>query len=160
MALFTVFGVLVVIMAYIVLRRAKKKPKVTLPSSAPESLSIEQAQALVEGIVAKGEKVVVEPVDGTPAFAEKLGPATRQFFARYGSLSTRRGGFRLAASEVHASEYMNGYLSIGHSEDWDVVQKPGRNEVFVIEGAESGETEMEVCFPSVYHLVLEEAQRA
>ena len=45
------------------------------------------------------------------------------------------------------------------SEDWDVVQKPGNDEVFVVEGAETREAEMEVRFPSVYHLVLDEAQR-
>jgi hypothetical protein len=49
--------------------------------------------------------------------------------------------------------------TIGHSEDWDVVQKPGSDEVFVVEGAETREAEMEVRFPSVYHLVLDEAQR-
>jgi hypothetical protein len=101
----------------------------------------------------------VEPADGAAILPEQFGPTTREFFSRYGTLRTRRGGFRLAAADVRPSEYVRGYLSIGHSEDWDVVQKLGNDEVFVVEGAETREAEMEVRFPSVYHLVLDEAQR-
>ena len=129
------------------------------PQPEAQFISIEQARAMVDDLIAKGDKLFVEPADKAVELPELLGSTTREFFSRYGVLRTRRGGFQLAASEVHPSEYVRGYLSIGHSEDWDVVQKPGSDEVFVIEGSETREDEMEVRFPSVYHLALDEAQK-
>lgn len=157
----TVLGILVVIAYYIVLtRRTKKMSAITprQPSQEGESISIEQARAMVGDFVGKGDKLFVEFSSGTNPLLEQLGPTTREFFSRYSSLRTRRGGFRLAAVEVHVSEYMRGYLSIGHSEDWDVIQRLGSDEVFVVEGAETSEADMDVRFPSVYHLVLDEVQ--
>jgi len=57
--------------------------------------------------------------------------------------------------DIKPSDYMHGYLSIGHSEDWDIVQRPGDDEVFIVEGSETSEDEMDVRFPSVYHLILD-----
>jgi hypothetical protein len=162
MVWFTVLGLLVVIVYYVVLtRRTKRVSDATPTPPLPEekTLSVEQARVMVDAIIAKGNKLFVEPADGAAIPPEQFGPITREFFSKYGSLRTRRGGFRLAATDVRPSEYVCGYLSIGHSEDWDVIQKPGNDEVFVVEGAETREVEMEVCFPSVYHLVFDEAQR-
>ncbi len=161
MVWFTVLGVLVVIVYYVVLTRRTKRMSDATPSQpSPEAkpLSIEQARVMVDDLIAKGDKLFVEPADGASILPEQFGP-TKELFSRYGTLRTRRGGFRLAAADVRPSEYVRGYLSIGHSEDWDVVQKLGNDEVFVVEGAETREAEMEVRFPSVYHLVLDEAQR-
>ena len=129
------------------------------PSSELEHRSIEQARALIDDLIARGEKLFVEPADVSVILPEKLGPTTREFFARYGTLRTRLGGFRLAAADIRPSEHLRGYLSIGHSEDWDLVQQPSSDQVFVVEGYETRESELEVRFPSVYHLVLDEAQR-
>ena len=159
MAWLTVIGLLVVIGYYVILiRRNRRLMPVTKSRPEAEPLSIEQARAMVDDLVAKGDKLFAEPPDEAAILSESLSPATKEFFSRYGTLRTRRGGFRLAASEVHFSEFMRGYMSIGHSEDWDVVQKPGHDEVFVIEGSETCEDEMEVRFPSVYHLALDEAK--
>lgn len=160
--MFTVFGVLLVLVYYVVLNRRTKKmgdAAMSPPSLEERLLSVEQARAMVDDFIGKGDKLFVDPADGENILREQLGPTTIEFFSRYGILCTRRGGFRLAATDVRPSEYMRGYLSIGHSEDWDVVQKPGNDEVFVVEGAETCEAEMEVRFPSVYHLVLDEAKR-
>ena len=164
MVWFTVLGILVVIAYYILLtRRTKRVMSIPMPLQQrleTESTSVEQARALVDDFIAKGAKLLAEPADKSKPVPEELGPITREFFSRYGTLRTRRGGFKLAAADVQASEFVRGFLSIGHSEDWDVVQRPGSDEVFVVEGAETRETEMEVRFPSVYHLVLDEAQQA
>ena len=162
MVWFTVLGVLVVIVYYVVLtRRTQRMSDATPspPSPQVQALSIEQARVMVDDLIAKGDKLFVEPAIGAAILSEQFGPATREFFSRYATLRTRLGGFRLAAADVRPSEYVPGYLSIGHSEDWDVVQKSSNNQVFVVEGAETRDLEMEVRFPSVYHLVLDEAQR-
>jgi hypothetical protein len=155
----TILGVLVVIGYYIVLNRRTTRMAST-PASRSKFMPVDQARALVDDLIAKREKLFVEPADSAALLPDQLGPTTREFFSRYGAVSTRRGGFRLAAVDVRPSEYARGFLSIGHCEDWDVVQKPGNDEVFVVEGAETRETEMDARFPSVYHLVLDEAQQA
>jgi hypothetical protein len=160
MAWLTVLGVLVVIVYYLILTR-KRRQAMSVPAPQPQAqpISIEQARAMVDELIARGETLFVEQADKAVELPESLGSTTRECFSRYGVLRTRRGGFQLAASEVHPSKSVRGYLSIGHSEDWDVVQKPGGDEVFVIEGFETREDEMEVRFPSVYHLALDEAQK-
>jgi hypothetical protein len=159
----TVLGVLVVVINYIVLTRRTKRMLVITPRQPLQEVklvSVAQARAMIDDFIVKGDKFFVEPADRTAPRLEQLGPITREFFSRYGALRTRCGGFQLAAAEVRASEYVRGYLSIGHSEDWDVVQWPGSDEVFVVEGAETCEANMDVRFPSVYHLILDETQWA
>lgn len=129
------------------------------PSPEEEPLSVEQARALVDDFIAKGATLFVEPADRTVTLPEQIGPITKEFFSRYGTLHTRRNGFRISVADLRPSEYVRGYMSIGHSEDWDVVQKPGSDETFVVEGTETSGVEMEVRFPSLYHLALDEAKR-
>lgn len=126
----TVLGVLAVIVYCVVRARGTKRvsnvtPSLSLPKEKP--LSVEQARVMVDAIIAKGNKLFVEPADEAALLPELFGPITREFFSKYGTVRTRRGGFRLAAADVRPSEYMCGYLSIGHSEDWDVIQKPGND---------------------------------
>jgi hypothetical protein len=52
-------------------------------------------------------------------------------------------------------KYIDGFLSIGHCEDWDIVQRPGHDDVFVVEGSETSEDEME-RYPTVYHFIFHE----
>jgi hypothetical protein len=130
------------------------------PQSGVDAMSPEQARAMVDDLIARGEKLFATPADETKPLPRQLGPITRDFFSRYGTLKTRRGGFELSAAGIRASEYVHGFLSIGHSEDWDVVQRPDADEVFIVEGAETREAEMETRFPSVYHLVVDETLQA
>jgi hypothetical protein len=123
-------------------------------------LSVDEARVMVQILVIQGEKLLTETADTAVALPEELSQTTKEFFSKYGALKTRNGGFRIAVSDVKPSEYASGYISIGHSEDWDVIQIPGNDEVFVIEGAETSAAEMEVRFQSVYHLVLDEAKRS
>lgn len=161
MVWFTILGFSIVVGYFIVLSRGTKrmsKPRPSHPSTEGRPLSIEEARVKVDDIVARGDKIFVEPFGGPMAGSEHLGPTTREFFAKYGRLRSRDGGFRLSVTEIKPSDYIHGYLSIGHSEDWDVIQRPGDDQVFVVEGSEVREAEMEVRFPSVYHLVLDEVQ--
>ncbi|WP_247569097.1 hypothetical protein [Ralstonia solanacearum] len=145
-------------MSYMMLKKKADRVRATLPMPEGPPVSVEQALAMVDELIAQGDKLFVDPAPESPQFLVQLGPITKQFFARYAALQTRRGGFRLAMADIGPSEYAHGYISIGHSEDWDVIQRPGNDEVFVVEGAETREDQMEVRFPSVYHLILDEAQ--
>ena len=160
---FTILGIGFVIACYVALSRRSQERTPDSLSSPPKleaaSLSVEQARAEVEGLIAKGEKLFVAPEDEPTPPMNQLGPVTREFFSRYSTLRSRRGGFELSAADIRASEYVHGFLSIGHSEDWDVVQRMGSDEVFVVEGAETREAEMQPCFPSIYHLILDEASQ-
>jgi len=109
-------------------------------------LSLEQAQLAVDNLIAD-KKLFADPADKTKPLPEGLGPITREFFSRYGTLKIPFGGFVLSATDIRASEYVLGFLSIGHSDDWDVVQWPGGDEVFVVEGSENCEDELECRFP-------------
>jgi hypothetical protein len=159
MVWFTIAGILIVAAYYVALKRRTKKI-MSRPSTSNQQvklMSVEQARTRVDTLIAEGS-LLVEPADGSKGLSDHLGPITREFFSRYGAVTTRRGGFRLAASDIRPSEYAAKWLSIGHAEDWDVVQRPSNDEVFVIEGSEANETEMEVRFPTIYHLVVDEAQ--
>lgn len=162
MAFLTVFGVVLVVACYFLLSsRPAQRMAADSMSSPPKNevslMSLEQARALVDELIAKGEKLYAEPAGAADSMHAQLGPITQEFFSRYSALRTRRGGFELSAAGVGASEYFHGFVAIGHSEDWEVVQRPGADEVFVIEGAEADEDEMETRFPSIYHLVVDEA---
>lgn len=122
-----------------------------------QSIPVEEARAKVEQIVAAGEALTVETAKPIGRLLDSLGSVTRELFAKYPMVQTKNGGFQLAAAEIHDSEYQPGYISIGHSEDWDVVQRTGSDEVFVVEGSETTESEMD-RFPTVYHLILDELQ--
>jgi len=122
-----------------------------------EPMSVSQARALVDDLVAEGVLLVVPAVSLETAH-RRLGSVTQDFFSRYGGMKTRNGGFEVAAAAVGDSDYAAGFLSIGHSEDWDVVQRPGEDEVFVIEGSEVDEADMDTRFPSIYHLLVDEAE--
>lgn len=104
---------------------------------------------MVDDLVSKGEKPFATPADATSKLPEGLGPITREFFSRYGTLKTRRGGFELSVAGIRASDYVKGFLSIGHSEDWDVVQRLGKNEVFVVEGAKCARLAARAFSPDV-----------
>ena len=153
----SVAGILVTIAYYLILtRRSKKLIAKPQPSRQTLCISLEQARAELDDLVAEGKKLFVEPAGEASPLVDQLGPITKEFFSKYGVLRTRHGGFQLASAEVQASEYIHGYLSVGNSEDWDVIQRPGNDEIFIVEGAETSEADMNVRFPSVYHLVLDE----
>jgi hypothetical protein len=164
---FTILGVLLVLGSYLFLRhraegaRAQSEPIVAKSERPPtERLSTENAKALVDDLVVRGERLVTKPGAVESTLPSSLGPATREFFSKYGMVRTRNGGLELNASEIHPSEYVGGCISIGHSEDWDVIQKPGTDEVFVVEGGGDPGKSFDVCFESVYHLVIDEVQKA
>lgn len=157
---FAILSVCIVILFCIALfRQSQGQMQVPLPESAVDNMSLEEARAKVEDFIAKGEKLFVSPKDETSLLPEQLGPITREFFSRYGTLRSRNGGFELSADGIKSSECVHGFLTIGHSEDWDVVRRPGGDGVFVVEGSEASETDMQACFHSVYHLTLDEVSR-
>jgi len=86
----------------------------------------------------------------------QLGPETRAFFARYHCVQTIRGGTVISEELVAPSSYLSGYISIGHSEDWDIIQAPGEDRIYVAEGAERSESDLRIEFPTVYDFIAHE----
>jgi len=159
MVWFTVLGILLTIVCYFILTRRQERGALMSPKPKVEvgAMSLEEARTAFDNLIAEGGELYVGPADSATPLPEGLGPITREFFSRYGTLKTRLGGFELSAAGIRASEYIHGFVSIGHSEDWDVVQRLGNDEVFVVEGSETQEAEMETRFPSIYHLAVDEA---
>ena len=120
-----------------------------------QRLSLDEAIRKVEGLRANGA-FLTSPAPLSPALLNELGPITRGFFEQYGAVQSPQGGFCLSVSDIRPSEYVSGFLSIGHCEDWDVVQQAGRDQVFVAEGSERDANDLDDSYPSVYHLLLNE----
>jgi hypothetical protein len=159
----TVLGILVVIGYYVVLRRRSQRQPLTSeerPASTMNTVTLAHARSVVAQAIESGELIGDEPGQDEGANLEQLGPITREFFSRYLGIRSLLGGFRVGVSEIRTSTYISGYVSIGHSEDWDIVQRPGNDEVFIVEGSEANESEMQVRFPSVYHFILDELNSA
>lgn len=119
--------------------------------AAPPSEARRQLAALVE----RGDRLTVTLADGKSVIPAGLEPLTQEFFETYDSVKSNDCGFELDVNEIRPSVYIVGFISIGHYEDWDVVQRPGGDDVFVVEGSEKTEAEME-WFPTVYHFVVHE----
>lgn len=152
----TALGVLTIL--FYAVRNLRGKSNMTKPS-VKSSISISEARALVDDLISRGQ-LVRGTIGQDATQIGLLGPSTAEFFRHYGEVRTKNGGFELSAAAVHPSEYMKEYISIGHSEDWDVIQKPGDDEVLVVEGSENSVAEIEVRFPSVYHLLIDEANQS
>ena len=120
-----------------------------------QHLPLDEAIRRVKGLQAEGA-FLASPAPLSPALQNGLGPITRGFFEQYGAIRTPQGGFCLSASDIRPSEYVPGFLHIGHCEDWDVVQQAGQDQVFVVEGSERDASDMDGGHLSVYHLVLNE----
>lgn len=157
MQLLMTLAVLLVVAATV--RGLYRSWRISKPVEPPKvnvrALSVEQAKAIVDQLLSErldlhaGFPTVTTELD-------QLGPITREFFERFSFMRGRRGALELSAAAVGPSRYVAGFQSIGHVEDWDVVQRPGEDEVFVVEGSETDEGDMDGQFPSVYHLVVDE----
>jgi hypothetical protein len=89
---------------------------------------------------------------------EHLGQQTKEFFERYPSVRSRSGGTVMGKALASLSTYASGYISIGHTEDWDIVTKRGEDRIFVLEGAESSPEDTDDQYTSIYHFIYQEAK--
>jgi hypothetical protein len=161
MVWWTILGIFSIIVSYIVKVKMKEKVGkgfIFATSPKADARTVEQVREEVVDIINQGEKLLVKLADEDISLPEQLGSITRDFFSKYAVLESRHGGFRLALADVHVSEYIQGYISIGHCDDWEILQEPYRNEVFLAEGGEACfDVEVE-HFSSIYHLILNEVQ--
>lgn len=164
MVWFSVVGVLFVFAVYILLSSRKRRLVVVEPAArgcnaASTSMTVDQARNVVDELIRRERLDVQYPA--TADFVDgNLGPITCGFFSKYSSLRTKRGGFELAIDLIGESSYGGDFISIGHSEDWDVVVCRGLDEVYVVEGSENEFSDFQLKFPSVYHLVVDEVSLA
>jgi hypothetical protein len=119
-------------------------------------LSLDEAKLLVKSALDSRALRMSDEKKLPNALLEQLGKISRDFFSKYPDIRTKSGGTVLAIDLIAPSDYMVGLISIGHSEDWDVVQKPHDDRIFVVEGAEVNAEEIEISFPSVYHFLIDE----
>ncbi|MGE4243616.1 MAG: hypothetical protein AB7E83_24420 [Ramlibacter sp.] len=152
----TLLGVLLVLGYFFLSGRDGATEAAPMRDDFIPTVSLEEARAGVRELLAAGIYVSDPPALNVEAL-KQLGPITREFFMTYGKIWSEGGGLELAATAVASSEHRPGHLSIGHSEDWDIVQRPGQDEVFIVEGSEGLASAPEICFSSVYHLLVEEA---
>jgi hypothetical protein len=123
-----------------------------------DGLAIEDSKFQIAEMVDSGKLIVGSGENISSSLFSKLGPLTQQFFTQYPAVSTKNGACLLAISEIRFSEYAQGFISIGHSEDWDIVQLMGEDHVFIIEGSERDIEDFEVSFPSIYHFLISETK--
>jgi hypothetical protein len=159
MSWFTLLGLLAMVASYLWRTRRIKPisipPSPDRPPSPLTSVPPAEARRLVDAFAEGGGRLTVTLANGKSVIPAGLGPLTQEFFETYDSVESNDCGFEFDVNEIRPSVYINGFISIGHYEDWDVVQRPGRDDVFVVEGSETTETEME-WFPTVYHFVVHE----
>jgi hypothetical protein len=159
MSWFTLLGIVAMVASYFWLTPRIKPvsipPSPDRPPSSLKSLPSAEARRRFGDFAEAGDRLTVTLKTGQLMIPAVLGPLTQEFFETYDSVKSNDCGFELDVSEIHASVYIDGFISIGHYEDWDVVQRPGRDDVFVVEGSETKEDEME-WFPTVYHFVVHE----
>ncbi|MCI0620232.1 MAG: hypothetical protein L0387_00905 [Acidobacteria bacterium] len=119
------------------------------------SLSIEEAKRRATSVLRDQRRftVMVRPgVDDT--LLKVLAPGLAQFFSEYESVRAVRGDLYLARNAISASSLKGGLIRIGTDiEHSEVVVKPGDEPVYVTDGTESADEELET-YPSIYHHVL------
>lgn len=154
----TVFGIIIVIVSYVfvIKKNSSGKPIKLLESPVNESVPLSEAQTKVEKILSTRNDDIFVKLRIDAEIPQILGPVTKDFFRKYEEVCI--GGFQLAISQVGPSDYASGFISIGHAEDWDIVQKPGSDQVSVLEGGETIEGLTDDQHLTIYHLILSEAQ--
>jgi hypothetical protein len=154
MGWFTIVGLLLILLSYFYLGRSSQEPKGRTMADDNRPLSSER-QSVAE-LVKAGKLLAVEKKVALTGTANSLGPITRDFFESYSELQTVSGNLRLAVDCIQMSEYIHGYISVGNSEDWDIVVKPFEDEIFIVEGSEIKDADMAVRFRNIYHLIADE----
>ena len=126
---------------------------------SPSEKSIEEIRARVEAMLEKGDQLfATKSVNAEPIpqlQLQLLGPELQRFFCKYAAVRSPQGGFEIARSSIAPSQYRQGFVSVGHDEDWDVVIAPGTDTVFVVEGGEPASAQQDPGYPSIYHLLVE-----
>ena len=161
MVWFTILGLIVVgVFAILNIAKYRKQEKASMknvnPVNARPDLSLNEAKQLVQTAVDRNSLRVSSEKMLPNEVLEQLGEVSRDFFSKYPDIRTNSGGTVLGVNLIAPSSYMVGLISIGHSEDWDVVQKKNDDRVFVIEGGEANQDDIESYFPSVYHFLADE----
>ena len=133
----------------------KNKQNITKIERKQQTLSVNQARLTVNELIKNGE-LLATPFSNEVKIPDTISLISKELFSRYETVRTKTGGFELSLLNIKNSEYIHGYTSIGHSEDWDIIQQSDTDEVFIVEGSETCEDEIEIRFPSIYHLIVNE----
>jgi hypothetical protein len=135
----------------------RKNDESTKNTTVAPTISTGDLKEEVEKLLKSGSLFEVSEVKERGAAFEHLGQLTMEFFARYPHVRSRSGGTVIGLDLVFPSTYADGYISIGHVEDWDVVIKRGEDRIFVIEGAESTPEETDDQYVDIFDFIYREA---
>jgi len=130
----------------------------TIKNTDISMLSTEEAQFKVETWIEKGLFIQIKNYteQEKAKLFDGLDPTTEKFFKRHGCLRIASGIELIYEENKKWSEYVKGFLTIGHADDWDIIQKPGEPYIYIVEGSENSEREFELKFTSIYHLIVHE----
>lgn len=161
---FTILGILLVVLSYLnITRNPRTKTQMTsLGPSDPGSLAPTE-HARMDQLIA--EALVGQVITNSPLTNEnrqslqRLGPSTRKFFEKYGNVQLHSRNLSLEVGHLNDA-FIENFLSIGHSADWDIVQEPGSDRVYIVEGSEVSASQMDIEYPTVFHLLVDELRAA
>lgn len=124
------------------------------PSNGLEPL--EDVRRETESLIESGQVQLISTNGSNSEQLSLLGPITKEFFSKYATVRIPKPGITLDCGSVEQSEYQPGYLSIGSSEDWDIIQWEGADPIAIVEGSETSADEYEVVYATIYHLIVAE----
>jgi hypothetical protein len=93
-----------------------------------------------------------------PALADSLqslGPELQKFFSRFEAVREIKGETSLDRKQIGASTLREGFLKIGTDmEHTEIVARPNEDPIYVIDGTEPEDEQVEEGFPTIYHYIV------
>ena len=123
--------------------------------AAVRALSLREAEDKALTLLLDGDKYrIVEKPAPTDALYS-LGPALRQFFSRFESVKEIRGETALDRGEIGPSTLREGFVKVGTDiEHTEIVARPKEDMIYVIDGTEPIDFQLEEGFPTIYHYLV------
>jgi len=161
----TVFAVSLVLLAFLffgfvrLIVRWKKSGKlyrrIEEELAAARALSPREAEEKALTLLLDGDKYrIVERPAPTDALSS-LGPALRQFFSRFESVKEIRGETALDRGEIGPSTLRAGFIKVGTDiEHTEIVARPKEDLIYVVDGTEPIDLQVEEGFPTIYHYLV------
>ena len=123
--------------------------------AAVRALSLREAEDKALTLLLDGDKYrIVEKPAPTDALYS-LGPALRQFFSRFESVKEIRGETALDRGEIGPSTLREGFVKVGTDiEHTEIVARAKEDMIYVIDGTEPIDFQLEEGFPTIYHYLV------
>jgi len=123
--------------------------------AAVRALSLREAEDKALTLLLDGDKYrIVEKPAPTDALYS-LGPALRKFFSRFERVKEIRGETALDRGEIGPSTLREGFVKVGTDiEHTEIVARPKEDLIYVVDGTEPIDLQVEEGFPTIYHYLV------